>query len=188
MSKFSVIYDANVLYPAPLRDFLMRLALLDLFQARWTDQIHEEWINALLREGKHDREKLEKVKELMDSHVRDAKVTGYEPLIESLSLPDPNDRHVLAAAIRCNADAIVTCNLKDFPTEELDKYSIEAIHPDDFIYYQIGLSPRKVCEAIKRLRLALKKPALSEEELLAMLQKQQLPQTCLALKEYIGLL
>lgn len=188
MSKFSVIYDANVLYPAPLRDFLMRLALLDLFQARWTDQIHEEWINALLREGKHNRDNLEKVRELMDSHVRDARVTGYEPLIESLSLPDPNDRHVLAAAIRCNADAIVTYNLKDFPLEELDKYSIEAIHPDDFIYYQIELSPRIVCEAVRSLRAALKKPALSEEELLAMLQKQQLPQTCSALKEYIGLL
>lgn len=188
MSKFSVIYDANVMYPAPLRDLLMRLALLDLFQARWTDQIHEEWINALLREGKHNRKKLEKVKELMDSHVRDAKVTGYEPLIESLTLPDPDDRHVLAAAIRSNADAIITFNLKDFPSEELKKYSIEAIHPDDFIYYQIGLSPRKVCEAVRSLRNSLKKPPFSEKELLTMLQKQQLPQTCLALKEYIGFL
>jgi len=77
----------------------MRLALTDLFKARWTDQIHEEWINALLREGKHNKEKLERTRKLMDQHVRDAKVTGYEELIETLSLPDPDDRHVLAAAI-----------------------------------------------------------------------------------------
>lgn len=115
MSKFTVIYDACVLYPAPLRDMLMRLALTDLFKAHWTDHIHDEWINALLREDRHYRETLERTRELMDCHVRDAKVYGYELLIDNLNLPDPDDRHVLAAAIRCNANAIVTFNLKDFP-------------------------------------------------------------------------
>jgi predicted nucleic acid-binding protein len=70
----------------------------------------------------------------MDMHVRDAKVTGYENLIENLTLPDPDDRHVLAAAIRCNADAIITSNLKDFPEQTLSSYGIDVIHPDDFIY------------------------------------------------------
>ena len=102
MSKFTAVYDACVLYPAPLRDALMRLALTDLFKAHWTDRIHDEWINALLRAKKHSPESLLRVKELMDRHVRDAKVYGYEPLIEGLDLPDPDDRHVLAAAIRCN--------------------------------------------------------------------------------------
>jgi hypothetical protein len=99
VAKFSVIYDACVLYPAPLRDLLMQLALTDLFKARWTDQIHEEWIQALLRWEKYDRIILERTRELMDASVRDAKVSGYEELIEALVLPDPDDRHVLAAAI-----------------------------------------------------------------------------------------
>lgn len=87
MSKFTVVYDACVLYPAPLRDALMRLALTDLFKAHWTDHIHDEWINALLRAKKHSPESLLRARELMDLHVRDAKVYGYEPLIEGVSLP-----------------------------------------------------------------------------------------------------
>lgn len=86
MSKFTVIYDACVLYPAPLRDTLMRLAVTDLFKAHWTDHIHDEWINALLRDQKHSRESLERARDLMDRHVRDAKVYGYETLIDVLPL------------------------------------------------------------------------------------------------------
>lgn len=162
----------------------MRLALTDLFKARWTDQIHEEWINALLREGKHSKEKLERTRELMDKHVRDAKVTAYEGLIETLTLPDPDDRHVLAAAIRANADAIVTFNQKDFPKEVLSTYSMDVIHPDEFVYYQIDMAPAISCQAIKAQRLALKNPQVTAEEFLAILQKQQLPQTVSKLRDY----
>lgn len=158
MAKFSVIYDACVLYPAPLRDLLMHLALSDLFKARWTDQIHEEWINALLRRGKYDRSVLERTRDLMDLAVRDAKVFGYESLIDIIDLPDKDDRHVLAAAIKAGANAIITTNLIDFPDSELSKYDIEAIHPDDFIYYQIDLAPAVACGAIKRQRHSLKNP------------------------------
>jgi predicted nucleic acid-binding protein len=188
VARFSVIYDACVLYPAPLRDLLMQLALTDLFKARWTDQIHEEWMGALLRRDKYDRKTLERTRNLMDAHVRDAKVTGYEDLIEALTLPDPNDRHVLAAAIKAGADAIVTTNLKDFPTEALSKYGIEAIHPDDFVYYQIDLNPAVACGAIKKQRESLKNPPKAKEEFLAILQKQQLPQTVSALREFIELI
>ncbi len=188
MSKFTVIYDACVMYPAPLRDTLMRLAMTDLFKAQWTDQIHEEWINALLRQGKHSRKTLERTKDLMDSHVRDAKVTGYESVIEGLALPDPDDRHVLAAAICCGADAIVTFNLKDFPEETLNPYGIEVIHPDDFIYYQLDLAPSICCKAIRAQRLSLKNPAVDVENFLATLQKQQLPKTVSILKEYVEFL
>ncbi len=166
----------------------MRLALTDLFKARWTDKIHDEWINALLRQGKFDEAKLHKVRELMDQHVRDAKVTDYEHIIDSVELPDPDDRHVLAAAIRCNADAIVTFNIKDFPEEQLRKHAVEVIHPDDFVYYQIDLAPGKACRAIRDQRRALKNPAISRDEFLIILQKQQLPQTVAALKNYIDLI
>lgn len=185
MARFSVVFDACVLYPAPLRDLLMRLALADLFIARWSDAIHEEWITALLRQGRFKREDLEKVRDLMDAHARDAKITGFENLIETLELPDPDDRHVLAAAIRAGADAIVTFNQKDFPDEVLKQYDIETIHPDDFIYYQIELAPGAACTAIRMQREALKNPAMDRETFLAILQKQQLPQTVSILKQYL---
>ncbi len=185
MARFSVIYDACVLYPAPLRDLLMRLATSDLFQAHWTEDIHQEWITALLRTQKYPREQLEQVKNLMNAHVRDALVIDYQALIPALNLPDPNDRHVLAAAIRCKADAIITFNLKDFPASSLAPYEIEAIHPDEFICYQLDLQPQLVCKAIKQQREALKKPPQTAEQLLLTLQKQQLPQTCARLKAYL---
>ena len=96
MTKFSVIYDACVLYPAPLRDLLMWLALTDLFKARWTDEIHDEWIEAVLRTGKYARQDLERTRKLMDEAVRDAKFSGYENLIITVALPDADDRHTSA--------------------------------------------------------------------------------------------
>ena len=98
----------------------MWLALSDLFRARWSNDIHEEWIRNLL-EDRPDltRERLERTRDKMNSHIRGCLVTGYEPLIAGLTLPDPDDRHVLAAAIRASAEVIVTFNLKDFPPVQL---------------------------------------------------------------------
>lgn len=183
MPRFAVILDACVLYSAPLRDCLMRLALTDLFKARWTDHIHAEWMDALRRTGNITPESLERVRMLMDAHVRDAKVTGYEGLIDGLELPDPDDRHVLAAAIRCNADAIVTFNLKDFPPDALKPYDIDVIHPDDFISYQIDLAPSQCVRALRDQRQSLKNPPLGTDEFLASLLRQQLPQTVNRLRE-----
>lgn len=166
----------------------MRLAMTNLFKAHWTDHIHDEWINALLRQGKHSRESLERTRNLMDAHAQDAKITGYEPLIEIVNLPDPDDRHVLAAAIRSGANAIITFNQKDFPQDALEPYGVEALHPDDFIYYQIDMAPSVCCAAIRRQRLSLKNPAVSVDDLLATLQKQQLPQTVSKLREFSELL
>lgn len=113
---------------------------------------------------------------------------GYEELIDILILPDPNDRYVLAAAIKASANAIVTFNLKDFPSDVLLKYGIEAIHPDEFVYSQIDLAPTIACSAIKRQRESLKNLPKAKEEFLAILQKQQLPQTVSALRAYIELI
>ena len=113
--RYTVIFDACVLYPAPLRDILLRLATTGLFTAKWTDQIHDEWIRNAVKKRPELKDKLPRTRELMNRAVPDSLVTGYEFLIESLELPDSNDRHVLAAAIRSGAQAIVTFNLKDFP-------------------------------------------------------------------------
>lgn len=123
MTNFTVVYDACVLYPAPLRDLLMHLALLDLYRARWTKIIQEEWIENLLRNRPDlTREQLNRTRDFMDAHVRDCLVTGFESLIPFLELPDPKDRHVLAAAIRSGASVIVTFNERDFPIDQLSAY------------------------------------------------------------------
>jgi hypothetical protein len=95
MGQFTVIYDACVLYPAPLRSFLMYLAVTDLYHARWTNDIHEEWMRNIVKDHTDiTREQVDRIRDLMNSHVRDCLVTGYEPLIGGLTLPDPDDRHV----------------------------------------------------------------------------------------------
>jgi hypothetical protein len=107
IGAFTALYDACVLYPAPIRDVLMHLALTDLYRARWTNDIHEEWIRSVLKNRPDlSRERLLRARDLMNSHVRDALIHDYEDLIPALSLPDPNDRHVLAAAIKGRVDVI----------------------------------------------------------------------------------
>jgi hypothetical protein len=167
------LFDACVLYPAPLRDLLMHLATTGLFRAKWTDAIHDEWIDSLLKERSDlHREQLERTRELMNAHVLDCLVTGYEPLIAAIVLPDPNDRHVLAAAIKSGSDMIVTFNLKHFPSSCLGPYGIEVTHPDDFVSYQLDQSPNIVCDAAKRHRESLKKPPKSVAEYLETLVRQ----------------
>lgn len=159
MSDYTVVYDACVLYPAPLRSLLMYLAMTGIYRARWTNDIHEEWMRNVVKDYPGiTRGHVERIRDLMNVHVLDCLVTGYESLIPSLTLPDPNDRHVLAAAMRCGADVIVTSNLKDFPDEALKPFGIEAQEPDDFLIYQLDLAPNVLCAAAKSHRESLKNP------------------------------
>jgi hypothetical protein len=128
LSKFTVVYDACVLYPAPLRDLLTQLATAvpPLFRAKWTDEIHEEWVGNVLKDRNDlTREQLARTTRLMNESVPDCLVEGYEHLLESVELPDPDDRHVVAAAIHARADAIVTLNLKDFPPDALENMALK---------------------------------------------------------------
>lgn len=189
MSHYTVLLDANVLYPAPMRDALMQLAVTDLFKAKWTADIHREWIEALLRnQPRRDRATLERTRDLMDKHVRDCLVTGYDSLIPSLHLPDPDDRHVLAAAIVGRCDAIVTQNLKDFPAEALAPFGIETQHPDDFFCNQLSLAPGLVCSALRKVRARLKNPPKTAEEYLAILTQQGLVATVAELEQFSDLI
>jgi hypothetical protein len=154
------MYDACVLYPAPLRDLLIRLALTDLYRARWSEQIHQEWITAVLSNRPDlTRQQLERTRTLMNAHVRDSVVHGHETLIPNLNLPDPVDRHVLAAAIQCGADLILTFNLSDVPEQALSTYGIRACHPDPFLIDQYHLAPELVCSAMRQHRASLKNPS-----------------------------
>jgi len=116
----TALLDASVLYSAPLRDLLMHLAVGGLYAARWTDRIHDEWTRSLLQNRPdRTRARLQRTRDLMNSALLDSLISGYEELIPRLRLPDPNDRHVLAAAIHAGADLILTMNLRHFPVRTL---------------------------------------------------------------------
>lgn len=187
MAAFIVFYDANVLYPAELRNFLMHLALTGIFGARWSPDVHEEWIRNLLSNRPDlTREKLERTRQLMDKAAPDALVTGYERRIAGLTLPDPNDRHVLAAAIQAGASVIVTCNLADFPSHILEAFDIEAQHPDEFILHLLDIAPSLVIEAAENHRKSLKNPPKTKEEYFAGLELQGLVRTAAGLREFFA--
>ena len=182
---FTAVFDACVLYPAPLRDLLMELATTKLFQARWTDLIHDEWIEvACAKYPDIDTAKWTDLRVLIDTSVEDCLVRGFEPLIDLITLPDDNDRHVVAAAIKCGADVIVTYNLKDFPACILGIYGMEAQHPDDFVRHMIDFQPSTVVHAAKTVRARLKKPSLTADEYLRTLEKQQLTATVAELRKF----
>ena len=124
----------------------------------------------------------------MNAAVADAMVDGHMDLIESLSLPDPDDRHVLAAAIHAGADAIITFNLKDFPEAVAKQYNVEILHPDDFIRFQFDFDNAAIIVAAQHCRARLQNPKLSAEEYLDVLSRQRLPKTVSALQPYSGII
>jgi len=177
-SRFTVVLDACVLYPAPVRDILLHLAHVDLYMPKWTTAIQDEWRRNLL-ENRPDLtiNQLNKTIRTMDKSFPDANVINYQSLINALRLPDNNDRHVLAAAVRCHAEVIVTYNLKDFPARLLKVFDIEAQHPDVFICNLIGLAPELAVEAFQTQLSFLKNPPLKAEQVLASFKKAGLAST-----------
>ncbi|HEY9008253.1 MAG TPA: PIN domain-containing protein [Ohtaekwangia sp.] len=166
-ARFTAVLDACVLYPAPIRDPLLHLASFELYTPKWTDRIHEEWRrNLLLKRLDLRPEQLDRTVQEMKKAFPDAGVEKYESLITSLQLPDEDDRHILAAAIRCKTDVIVTFNLKDFPSKAIEHFDIEAQHPDLFISNLIDLNPEKSVEAFLKQVSFLRNPPKSELQVL----------------------
>lgn len=189
MKHYTALLDANVLYPAPMRDLLMQLSVTDLFKAKWTADIHREWIDALLRnEPQRDRATLERTRDLMNKATRDCLVTGYLTIVPTLELPDKNDRHVLAAAIVGRCDVIVTQNLKHFPCAVLADFGIEAQHPDEFLSNHLNLAPGVFCSAVRKVRVRLGNPPYSVEQYLGILTQQGLVATVAELSQFSALL
>ena len=174
----SAIIDACVLYSAPVRDLVVRLAQAGLFQARWSDEIHDEWMRNLLKNNPRvSRERLERTRSLLDAALRDCVVMGFSPLVDSLTLPDPDDRHVLAAAIHAGAGMILTFNLLDFPCESLAPHGVVARHPDALFCDLLDAAMEDFCAAARAQRMALKNPPMTIEQFLAKLADVGLRQT-----------
>lgn len=183
MSPPVVVLDACTLYPAALRDILMRLALHQLILARWTDAIHDEWIEAVLRDRSDlTRERLQRTRELMDLHAEGSLITGYERRMQDLELPDVDDRHVLAAAIEAEAGMILTWNLRDFPEAVLASHGLRAATPDELFAGLIEDHRDKMIAVLREARLSLKQPPLTAAEYLATLRNQGLTRTCALLE------
>ena len=182
-----VLYDACVLHPAPLRDLLIRIAKTGVVHARWSERILDESFRSILAQRPDLKpEALARTRELMNDAVSDCLVEGFEDLIDSLSLPDPDDRHVLAAAVRAGAQVIVTANLQDFPAHALAPYRLEAKHPDDFMVEMIDMAPALVAQVMTEQAAALKNPPRTVLELLRTLHDLGLVQTVAKLRELYG--
>lgn len=184
----TVVYDTCVLYPAPLRDLLVRLALAGLVRARWSDDILDEMVRSILRERTDlSADKLARTRKLMCEAVPDCLVTGYRRLIPSLHLPDADDRHVLAAAIRAGAQVIVTSNLRHFPAKDLVKYAISAESPDSFVLRLLEQSVDDIVGVVRDQAASLRAPPVSVAELLETLDAIGLNRSVFALKARLRL-
>lgn len=181
-----VVYDACVLFSAQLRDLLMRLTLADLCAARWTEEILDEWSKNLIEKNPSiTAASVTRCRALMNHHAADALVAGYEHQISRLTLPDPSDHHVLAAAIQCEAKFIVTFNLKDFPDDVLSQHGVEAIHPDEFLLRLLQRALPATCEALRLQRAELINPPISADSFLNRLERLGLKQSVAILRTVI---
>ena len=179
------VYDANVLYSAQLRDFLVRLALGEVVRAHWSERIHEEWMRNVEADYPDIAwEDLQRIRELMNKALPGASVTGHEDRIEDLSLPDPSDRHVLAAAIHVEADCIVTFNVRDFPAAELETWGIEATKPDALAQGLFEEVPDRIIEVASAHRQSLTRPSKTPDEYLDLLRGCGLEETARLVEEY----
>lgn len=185
ISTFTAFFDANVFYGARLRSLVLFLAQTKLFRARWSEAVHDEWVANLLRNRPDlDAASLQRTRNAMNDAVPDCVVEGYESLMTGLSLPDPDDRHVLAAAIMTRASVIVTFNLDDFPAAVLSPCRLHAKHPDDFLCETFNLAPELFLQAVQGDFLHYRKPALTYESYLASLRKAGTPRLAELLASY----
>ena len=178
------ILDANVLYPAPLRDYLLHLAAVRLYRPAWSAEIQEEWIgNLLINRADLKRGDLEKTRKAMDAAFPAANIRAleYKKFIATITLPDQDDRHVLAAAIAAKANVIVTNNLKDFPSKELDGYGVQALHPDDFVLQLIQADRQAALAALHNQVALLRNPPLLKADVLRNLETCGLAKSVAAL-------
>lgn len=189
-ARFTAVLDACVLFPIATADALVSLAVAGLFTAKWTVAIEDEWLAVAERRHPERTGRFTTRRDAMRDAVPDWEVTaeGWKALASSLTLPDPNDVHVLAAAIAGHADCIVTTNLKDFPASVLDVYGLVALHPDDFIVAQLDLDLYVALGAFKAMRERKRNPSYSSEAFAAAMERNGLVATAERLHRAVDLI
>lgn len=174
--RFTCVLDTNVIFPIDIRDLLFWFAHFDLFTPKWSKHIFDEWAEVMKRKNISEEEISKRI-ERANLAFPDALVNNYEPLIKGLSLPDKKDCHVLAAAIKTNANVIVTNNLKDFPKEYLSTFGLSAMNADNFLTDIIDLNPDQAVKAFRKLVLNRRKPDLDEFQVLDIFRNNNLNDT-----------
>jgi predicted nucleic acid-binding protein len=174
--RFKAVLDTNVIFPVVIRDLLFWFAHHELFTPKWSENIFAEWKEVMVRKGVAEKEAEKRIQKA-NLAFPDALVHNYAGLVDDLKLPDEDDRHVLAAAIRTNANVIVTNNLKDFPEDYLDSFGLKAKGADDFLTDIIDLNQKKAVAAFKEMVLYKKNPPMDEFEVLDKLRNNGLNDT-----------
>lgn len=187
----SAILDACVLYPAALRDFLLQLVEAEVFRGHMTRAILDECFWSILRKRPDlSPEKLARTREAMEAAFADLMIEGHEPLIAGLTLPDPDDRHVLAAAIHEGVPIIITFNLRDFPAKALAPHGVvaihpDAIHPDAFVSACVDTAPETVVGVVEQQARGLRNPPTTVNQMLDRIEAQGLPNAVAAMRRQL---
>jgi len=188
--RYTALLDANVLYSVAISDALMEVAATGIYAAKWSKAIDDEWVRNLAKNKKRAETDFHTRRDSMHDACPDWEVPeeGWKLIEPCLSLPDLNDRHVLAAAVAGHADSIVTINIKDFPSSILDPLGITALHPDEFLLQQLQLEPLVVLPAFKAMRARLKNPAFTPEKFVDAMERNGLIQTAAFLGQALQLI
>lgn len=174
--RFIGVLDTNVILPIEIRDLLFWFAHDDLYIPKWSKHIFDEWEDVMRRNYISEKE-IKKRIGWANQVFPDAMVQNYEALINSLTLPDEKDRHVLAAAIKINANIIVTNNLKDFPNAYLASFGLSAKKADDFLTDTIDLNPEVAVHSFRKLVMNRRNPNLDAYQVLDRFRKNGLNDT-----------
>lgn len=176
MAQYTTLLDACVLVPIALADTLLRIAERELYRPVWLGRILDEAADAILAiHPDLTAELVTKRFEAINHTFEDALVAEWEALEGTITLPDPDDRHVVAAAMRGRADAIVTANLPDFPDDVMTPLGIAVVSPDEFLLDQLDLAPRIVLDVLREQAAHTRRPPLTPTDLLAGLARAGLP-------------
>ena len=170
-NRYTAILDANVLFPQLKRDLLLRFFEADLYRARWTEQIQQEWLRSARRTYPDKVAALDRTDALMREYFDSAWVTGYERFVETIELPDQDDRHVVAAAIRCGAQYVVTDNVKDFPEDVLGALDIECGTADRFLASTFEHYQAQALDVIREHRMYLRSTPSAPRYLMDLIAK-----------------
>jgi predicted nucleic acid-binding protein len=170
---FPAFLDTCTLFGAYLCDTLLRLAEAEAFRPLWSADVLTELDRNLRERGLPEAAVTRRISE-MQRVFPDAEVTGYEPLIASMTC-DPKDRHVLAAAVRARAEVLVTFNVRDFPDDSTSAYDVQVVDTDSFLLDQLDLYPGLVMSALHRQSSSYKRPETSPADLLTRLAAAGVP-------------
>lgn len=177
------VLDANILYPVLLRDLFLCLHNNDAIDAFWSALIQDEWVRNVSQNRKEERYNFQKVADRMNAIFPASCVANHlivERIDEIEMSKDLDDRHVVACAVESKSRYIITYNIKDFPSSELDKWNVSAIHPDQFISQFIDKELLRI-SFHQQLKM-YKRPPYTKEELIALMEKRGLTETAKILR------